>query len=227
MKILGAEEKQANWDATVYGGIKGAIGGACLSAFIFTFGKKRYPAIGRLPTAFRTALAIGPPTFGASLVGELASLDFESKLYHDDPRVVQRHMEEARRWQRLLWSERAVESVSNHKYKIIVGAWAASMYGLWVLVDRDPVMTKTQKLVQARVYAQFLTVLLLLSSVGLSMYEENNDKAKHQANPVDNAWRDIVDDEEKAELARGESTRLSADELNYTKKTRREKSEAS
>lgn len=59
------------------------------------------------------------------------------------------------------------------------------MWGSWVYVNRDPLLTKTQKFVTARMYAQFLTVGLLLASIGLSMYEENlnkkNKKVTHKA----------------------------------------------
>ncbi|GMM36199.1 Rcf2 protein [Saccharomycopsis crataegensis] len=224
MKLLNEEEISAHNEALFIGGFKGALGGLAVSTLIFTLGKQRFPAIGRLPIAFKTALKIAPPTFGISVMAELSSQDFDRKMYHDDPRIVERHLQELRRWKSLSWNDKFVESLSNHKYKVIVGAWAASLYGSWALVNRDPIMTQTQKLVQARVYAQFLTVGLLLGSIGLSVHEENLEKSrniKKQSKDVDDTWKDIVEDEEKAELARGESLRLSADELGYAVKAKK------
>ncbi len=215
MKILTDEEISAHNEMVAYGGLKGAIGGAAVSTLIFTFGKRKFPAIGKLPTAFRTALKIAPPTFGASVTAELASLNFDKKMYSNDERVAQKHINELKRWKSLSFKDKTIESLSAHKYKIIVGAWAASMYGSWVFVDRDPVMTPTQKIVQARVYAQFLTVGLLLASIGLNVYEEKLDKQnnnKKQSDSIDDTWKDLVADEEKAELARGESTSIKKNE---------------
>lgn len=200
MKILSEEELRAHREVITYGGIKGALLGGAITAMIFTVGKRRYPAIGRLPIAFKTALFIAPPTFGASCVAELAALDFEKSMHHQDPRVAERKLQELRRWHSLSFKEKTIETLSSNKYKIIVGAWAASLWGSWALVDRDPIMTQAQKIVQARVYAQFLTVGLLLGTIGLSVYEEKLEKlSKHKkiVHTADDAWKDIIEDEEK------------------------------
>lgn len=204
MKIVTDEELSAHNQMVALGGLKGGIAGTVISTLMFTFGKKRYPAIGKLPIAFKTALKIAPPTFGAIVVAELGSLNFDKTMYHGDDLQTQRNLEEMRRWRSLPIQDKIVESLSSHKYKIIVGAWAASMYGSWVFVDRDPIMTKAQKIVQARVYAQFLTVGLLLASIGLNVYEEKKEKEgnnKKQAHRVlEDSWKDIVAQEEEDEL---------------------------
>lgn len=56
----------------------------------------------------------------------------------------------------------------QNKYKLVATGWAASMVGSYVLVNRDKYMTKSQKIVQARVYAQGLTVIMLLATVFMS-----------------------------------------------------------
>lgn len=215
MKIVTKEELQAHNTHVLYGALKGAAGGAVLSGLIFTVGKRRFPGLGKLPTAFRTALTIAPPTFGASVCGELSSMNFDKQVYGQDPKARERLLSEAKRWNSLTYVAKSVDVLSTHKYKIIVGAWVASMWGCWHLVDRDPIMTKTQKLVQARVYAQFLTVGLLLGTIGLSVYEDKLIAAgniKRQTSGLDESWKDIVDEEEKAELARGESVYLKREE---------------
>lgn len=111
-----------------------------------------------------------PPTVLASICAEESSTRFEKKMYGGEE--TKDILAEHQRWKQLPFSQKMVESLSNNKYKIIVASWAASMYGSWKLVDRDPYMTKAQKAVQARMYAQTLTVVLLLASIGLSMYEE-------------------------------------------------------
>ena len=59
-------------------------------------------------------------------------------------------------------------------------------------------MTKTQKIVQARMYAQTLTVLLLLGSIGLSVYE---DKLHPDAQKLERArrWERVLEQAEEEE----------------------------
>lgn len=86
--------------------------------------------------------------------------------------------------------DKFMDFMGVNKYKVIVGGWAASMAGSFYLVNRDKYMTKSQKIVQARVYAQGLTVAMLLASVFLSVNDtqDNNQKADSQSH----SWeRDI------------------------------------
>ena len=62
-------------------------------------------------------------------------------------------------------------------------------------------MTKAQKIVQARMYAQFITVGLLLASVGLSMYENKLHPNKQKVNEMrrwENALK-VAEEEERRE----------------------------
>ena len=68
-------------------------------------------------------------------------------------------------------AQRAKEWVSEQRYPIVFGSWVASMGIAFGLVNRNQFLTGAQKLVQARVYAQGLTLAVLLASFGL----ESND----------------------------------------------------
>ncbi|CEP61141.1 Rcf2p LALA0_S02e07646g [Lachancea lanzarotensis] len=173
MKILTAEEIEAHHYHTLSGGVKGAVAGVIISGLIFKLAPLRFPAFrpAKMPWSLKTAMFITPPTLLTSICAEEASTAFEQQMYGSNA-TTNAAVEDHRRWKQLPWSEKLIEGVSSNKYKIIVAAWAASLYGSWKLVDRDPIMTKTQKAVQARMYAQTVTVVLLLGSIGLSMYEE-------------------------------------------------------
>jgi hypothetical protein len=62
----------------------------------------------------------------------------------------------------------------ENRYGIVFGSWIASMGIALGLVQRNKYLTGAQKLVQARVYAQGLTVAVLLASFAF----ETNDKVK-------------------------------------------------
>lgn len=53
--------------------------------------------------------------------------------------------------------------VREQKYKIAGATFVASMVGSFILVGRNPYLTGKQKIVQARVYAQGLTLAVIVS----------------------------------------------------------------
>lgn len=87
--------------------------------------------------------------------------------------------------------------------------WLASMAGSWVLVSRNKYLTGKQKIVQARVYAQGLTLAVLIASAAFEIADQRKaqaaaDKAKREGKPVGHVehrdgadmWKDMVDAEE-------------------------------
>ncbi|ODV70631.1 HIG1 domain-containing protein, partial [Cyberlindnera jadinii NRRL Y-1542] len=175
MKLLTDDEIDAHWWVVAEGGLIGLAAGLLATGAIFKYGAYKYPGFPKnLPWSIRTAIFISPPTVGITIGAEEASNAFDREMYSNDYNAKLK-LEEHKRWAELPLSQKFVQGAANNKYKIIVGAWAASMWGSWVFVDRDPIMTKTQKIVQARMYAQFLTVGLLLGSIGLSMYDEKHN----------------------------------------------------
>lgn len=194
MKLITEEEKKAHWDVVSIGGIKGGLLGVGLSTALFAAAPHRFPKLLKLPWSIRTAIFVMPPAFTASLNAELCSSDFDYQMYSSEASQ-KRVLEESRRWNSLTTAEKTAETLNNNKYPIITGLWAASMWGSWVIVNRDPLLTKTQKFVQARMYAQFLTVGLLLASMALSMYEENLESKKGKKvvmNPADMALQEAL-----------------------------------
>ncbi|SCU78096.1 LANO_0A02080g1_1 [Lachancea nothofagi CBS 11611] len=205
MKILTEEEIEAHHYHTLSGGLKGAVAGLVISGLVFKLAPVKFPKFqpSKLPWSLRTAIFITPPTLLTSICAEEASTGFERMMYGTGSSS-NAAVEEHQRWKQLPWSERFIEGVSSNKYKIIVAAWAASMYGSWKFVDRDPIMTKTQKAVQARMYAQTVTVALLLGSIGLSMYEEKKhpDARKLEAS---RRWEKALERAEEEEALASQS----------------------
>ncbi|KNZ51435.1 hypothetical protein VP01_3956g1 [Puccinia sorghi] len=78
--------------------------------------------------------------------------------------------------------DKLVKLLKDKKYEIVLGSWAASMIGSFGLVAAQP-MPFTQKLVQARMYAQSLTVAMILASAGLTSMANfsSNDETSEQA----------------------------------------------
>lgn len=195
MKLLTQEEIDAHFYATTAGGLKGLAAGLLVTGAIFKLGARKYPNFPKnLPWSIRTAIFITPPTVGTTIWAEEASNSFDREMYSGDYDS-KKKLEEYKAWSNLPIQQKFTQGVLNHKYKIIVGAWAASMYGSWVFVDRDPIMTKAQKIVQARMYAQTLTVLLLLGGMGLTLWDEKKHPENYVKKPDDD-WKKILQEEE-------------------------------
>ncbi|CAI4052155.1 hypothetical protein SUVZ_14G3370 [Saccharomyces uvarum] len=202
MKILTQDEIEAHSSHTLKGGIEGALAGFAISAVIFKVLPRRYPKFkpSTLTWSIKTALWITPPTVLTAIRAEQASNSFDATMYGSGTSS-EDALDEHRRWKGLSTKDKFVEGLSTNKYKIITGAWAASLYGSWVLVNRDHIMTRAQKIVQARMYAQFITVGLLLASVGLSMYENKLHPNRQKVNEMrrwENALK-VAEEEEKLE----------------------------
>lgn len=194
MKLITEEEKKAHWNTVSVGGVKGMILGTAFSVALFSFAPSKYPRLLKMPWSIKTAIFVTPPAFIASVNAELCSSEFDYDMYSSEASQ-KRILEEHSRWESLTTTEKTVETLNGNKYPIITGLWAASMWGSWVVVNRDPLLTKTQKFVQARMYAQFLTVGLLLASMALSMYEENLEKTKGTKvlmNPDDEVLQEVL-----------------------------------
>lgn len=60
----------------------------------------------------------------------------------------------------------------EEKYKIIGATWIASIVGSFVLVGRNPYLSGQQKIVQARVYAQGLTLAVMCASAAFEIHDQ-------------------------------------------------------
>lgn len=200
MKILTSEEIKAHRNHTLLGGLEGCVAGLAISAIGFKFLPKRYPNFKpkTLPWSMKTAMFITPPTLLTAICAEEASNSFEEMRYSSDL-LAEESKERLANWQNSTISEKLIDGLSLHKYKIIVGLWAGSLYGSWVYVNRDKIMTTSQKAVQARMYAQFITVLLLLASIGLSTYENSLHPDKKKL-AEDLRWKHALQAAEQQEI---------------------------
>ncbi|KAI5954127.1 RCF2 [Candida margitis] len=189
MKILSTDEKNAHMNYLLSQGAKGLVYGGVVSAGIYSFFKYRRPARFATFTASVKAAIIVVPTIGISAFwADQGSWEFD-KMMHQSEYTQQQMLEEHRKFNSLSTSEKIFTTLGAHKYQIIIAAWAASLYGSWTIINRDKVMTTAQKAVQARVYAQAITVVLLLGTILLSLKEAEINKSKPAPLPH---WKQVL-----------------------------------
>lgn len=174
MKILSKEEEQEHYQQVLKGGLIGGAFGLTLGLAGILGASRRYTAFRGLTLPFRTFLVTSTGTFGAIVNADRFSTRYQrsrdpNTFYKD---ASSRALEVARQnesaYQRFMgWGR-------EHRYSIVFASWLASMGVALALVGRNKYLTGSQKLVQARVYAQGLTVAVLVLS---AVFEMNDAKS--------------------------------------------------
>jgi hypothetical protein len=125
---------------------------------------------------------------------------------------------ESHEWDGLSSSEKFSRWVARHQYKVILGTWATSMAVAGTIIMRDRYdhsysafpaspnriprhQSNSQKIVQARMWAQGLTVGILIAT-GIVTHSQRTEAAKHNA--VDHSWRELLE----AEAREAESRKI-------------------
>jgi hypothetical protein len=197
MKIASEEEvREYNW-AIGMGLLKGAAVGAVMSVGALYAAERHYPKL--FKSVFpRTFLGLAPVAIVGFTSMEWASREFETKKYGYITVEDNKGVREVVDYTKMTTGERAMHFAEHNKYSIIMGGWAASMAGSFWWVNRDKFMSKSQKIVQARMYAQGLTVLMLLGSVVLSV---GGDKKAIVGTETRQNWEATLEKEIRREQA--------------------------
>lgn len=179
MKILTPEEERAHYNAVLKGGIIGGTAGLALGFGGVIFASRRYPAFKGLTLPFRAFLVTSSGTFGAIVNADRYGTKFQrandpmstyqdaTKRAHDIARENRSTYESFMDWGR------------ENRYSIVFASWIASMGIALAIVGRAP-MSTSQKVVQARVYAQGLTLAVLIVSAAFEMNDVKKGEGRWQ-----------------------------------------------
>lgn len=178
MKVISPEEAAAHNAAVVRGGLIGGTAGLAVGFVGVLAGQRRYALIRNLTLPFRAFLVTSAGTFGFVIKAESASTEFQRaqnpmNFYQDSS---QRAAEIIR--QNNSAYERFMEWGGENRYKIVFASWMASMAVALAIVNRAP-MSTSQKLVQARVYAQGLALVVLIVSAAFEMHDAANGGSRY------------------------------------------------
>jgi hypothetical protein len=96
----------------------------------------------------------------------------------------------------------------DNRYSIVFGSWIASMGGALTLVGRNPYLTTQQKLVQARVYAQGLTMAVVIASLAFVGVDSAQGKGRWETvkyiDPDDPEHKHVIEKKIHHEKYKGE-----------------------
>jgi len=208
MKILTKEEEQEHYNATLKGGVLGGAAGLALGVLGVTAASKRYPAFRGLTLPFRAFLVSGSGTFAAIVAADSYSRRFERSR---NPEY--QFQDESENLSQTLASQktagqRAMTWAADNRYSIVFGSWIASMGGALTLVGRNPYLTGQQKLVQARVYAQGLTMAVVIASLAFEGVDSAQGKGRWETvryvDPNDPEHKHVIEKKIHHEKYKGE-----------------------
>ncbi|KAF6224599.1 hypothetical protein HO173_012942 [Letharia columbiana] len=220
MKILTKEEEQAHYNETLKGGAVGGTVGLALGVGGVFAAAARYPAFRQLTLPLRAFLCTSSATFGAIVTADRFSRSFEASRHPDegyqDEAARMRAEQEAKKSS----FERFMDLGKEYRYPIVGTSWVLGMGIALGVVGRSPYLSTQQKIVQARVYAQTITIAVLCATAvfevgdrgkGEGRWEtvkivDPNDpthkhlidkKIHHERYEGEDQWRDMVEAEER------------------------------
>lgn len=183
-------------------------------------------------------------TFFGIIAADHASRSFEASR-NQSLQYLENREERLRQQElaRMSFKDRALDFMREEKYKIIGVTWIASIIGSFYLVGRNPYLTGQQKIVQARVYAQGLTLAVMCASAAFEIHDQRKgqglfDAAKkgreankevvqqthHERYEGEDLWKDMVAAEEQKMKQRHQPVYVH-EKLKQEKEQQSEKSE--
>ncbi|KAH9977732.1 hypothetical protein BGW80DRAFT_1283924 [Lactifluus volemus] len=198
------EELKAFDRATVRGSIEGVVAGLAISLPASFAAQRYWPAYRTLPLplkALGVVLVVGPTW---AIQTERRGVEFDEEY---NWKGVSRQLldnakaREAYEWDNLSSKEKFSKWISRHQYKVILGSWAAGMAVAGTIIMRNRHQSTSQKVVQARMWAQGLTIGVLLAT-GILTHSQRGEAAKHRV--IDESWRELLE----AEAREAESRKI-------------------
>lgn len=178
MKVISAEEERAHYNAVLKGGLIGGTLGLSVGLLGVLGAGRRYTGVRSLTLPFRAFLVTSVGTFGA-----IVNAERYSNAFHLANNPMNFYRDQASRDADTLRAQetstqRFLEWGRRNRYSIVFGAWVASMGIALGLVSRNRFQTTSQKLVQARVYAQGLTLAVLVASAAFETSDARQGKGR-------------------------------------------------
>ncbi|KAJ7044858.1 hypothetical protein C8F04DRAFT_598859 [Mycena alexandri] len=192
MKLATEEQIQGHTAASRRGALEGTLVAGTIATLGSIYSHRRWAYYRALPPSLKVlgVLIITAPAL--SIQAERRGLEYDRSQWEGDGvRLLdmQEHQEMSR-WENLTTSDKIADWAARHEYSIIVGGWALSLAIAGGIISRDKYQTTAQKIVQARMWAQGLTIGIILTAAGLKTGHNKGESASRP--PADHSWMEVV-----------------------------------
>jgi len=209
MKVLTKQEEEAHYKAVIHGGLSGGLGGLGLGLGAAFLLHRRWPFFRHLTLPLKAFFVTSTGTFSAIITADQFSRRFEASQ-HADLRVFHDSRARARAEalaQMTAW-ERLKRKAEENRYPIVVASWALGMGVSLAAVGRNRYLSTAQKIVQARLYAQGLTLAVLVATAGFEVADAKRGGGRYETvlvvDPEDPEHRILVEKKVRQESYSGE-----------------------
>ncbi|KAJ7118558.1 hypothetical protein C8R43DRAFT_1036059 [Mycena crocata] len=197
MKLASEEQIAAHAAASRRGALEGGLAAGTVATIGSIYSHRRFAYYRNLPPSLKVLgiLIIAAPAL--SIQAERRGLEYDKSQWEGDGvRILdaQEHYEMTR-WQGMSTGDKITDWARRHEYSIIVGGWALSLALAGGIISRDKYQTTAQKVVQARMWAQGLTIAIILTAAGL---KTSHNKGETASRPnADHSWREVLQHQER------------------------------
>lgn len=178
MKVVSKDEGDAHYNAVLKAGLIGGAVGLGVGFGSVALAGRRYPGFKTFSIPVKAFLVSSSGLFGANFYADRTSIEY---LRERDPKrfidSTKRALELARENETNY--DKFMNYCREHRYNIVLVSWIASMGLAFALVSRSP-MNTANKLVQARVYAQGLTLAVLIVTAAFEMNDAKKGSGRWQ-----------------------------------------------
>lgn len=177
MKLLSKQEEDEHYAAVLRGGIGGGAAGLAIGLAGNYLLNRRSPFYRSLTIPLRAFFVSSTGTFFAIVYADRYSRQYEASRHeelHAFKDSTQQRIAEAKA--NMTTGEKVQDWFRENRYPIVMTSWLASMGGSLAWVARDKYLSTSQKIVQARVYAQGLTLAVLVATAALEVADQRRRK---------------------------------------------------
>lgn len=174
MKFVSKEEQEALSDEIYRGAIVGAVWGFAISVPASIILARKVPFFRRLGLPLRGFLVTVATAGGSAYNAEESSNRFRARLYRQVPQAPGIQELEEQPFSLKKWAK-------QNEVALVGTGWLSALVIGFIVASRNKYQTWDQKLVQARMYAQMITVAMLL--VGAFTASKSSSSAQT------NAWK--------------------------------------
>ncbi|TRM67877.1 hypothetical protein BD626DRAFT_480078 [Schizophyllum amplum] len=196
MKLLTQEQFDAFDSAARRGALEGTVFGGALSFGMHRFALSRYPSYRNLTPSLKL---LGGLLFTVPLLAiqaERRGLEYDQSQWVGENLLFtdKKELEARKHWESLSTGQKIKEWGMNHQYSIILGGWAAGIATSSAIIFRNKYQSYPQKVVQVRMWAQGITVALMIAA-GVLTANQRQEKMEHRAE--DHSWMNVLETRER------------------------------
>ncbi|KAG0750193.1 hypothetical protein G6F57_000452 [Rhizopus arrhizus] len=182
--VLTPEQEKTRQSIYYSNGLKGALVGLGLGVAATVFTMRRSPEFRSLSRPLQSIMAASSTTAGFLFASDSAVTHYENRaLGYADETVLQRMMHRKKETDdaNLSTFDQSLRYLNENRWSFIGLSWAASMAAALGYSFSNRYLTTQQKIVQSRMYAQAVTIAVLMASAGISIYVGEDEKNRKEA----------------------------------------------